>query len=409
MVFMNTTAEMIRLTSFDDVNEVLRRSADFVQGGHWQADLFIENTLVQLNGQVHLERRRLESPLFRKEAMAHYETTVLAAAIEREFACIRAETEPGQPMGADLTKTARRCLTPVSSALVGIDGVRERQSIERMRWYLEVFAAIAHVEQTSEESEPIIERARGAKAEFIDEYYAPSLARRMDLVRNVRAGHESESKLPVDLLTMLLTHGAGQIDPDTVLRECLIFLVGNTETTTSATVATMQRLFEWLERHPEERPLASQDPDFVRSASNEALRLSPPSPSLFRLVPKTVELQSGRVIEGGQRIALDLAQANRDQSVFGKDAAEFNPHRETPSRVRPFGLAFGAGPHMCIGRPFATTYPKPGESGIQVGTLIRLVQALFAAGARPSADATVGLGEGGFARGEYIIEFPTHS
>src|ERR1700733_9363850 len=179
---MNTTAELARIVTFADVNEVLRRAADLTQGGHWQADLFIENTLVQLDGQAHMERRRVESPLFRTEAMAYYETTDLTGAIEREFACIRAENQPGHPMRADLSKTARRCLTPVSSALVGIDGINDRESIERMRQYLEIFAAIAHVEQTSDDSELVIERARNAKAEFTEEYYVPSLERRTALV-----------------------------------------------------------------------------------------------------------------------------------------------------------------------------------------------------------------------------------
>jgi cytochrome P450 len=70
--------------------------------------------------------------------------------------------------------------------------------------------------------------------------------------------------------------------------------------------------------------------------------------------------------------------ANRDVSVFGPDAADFNPHRQR-ARNHPYGLTFGAGIHVCIGRELTTGTLTGSEAG-SVGVIVRLLQELLAAG-----------------------------
>jgi hypothetical protein len=51
---------------------------------------------------------------------------------------------------------------------------------------------------------------------------------------------------------------------------------------------------------------------------------------------------------------------NRDRSVFGDDAEEFDPRRTTPDGVPGYGLSFGSGMHACIGQDLAAGLPAVG-------------------------------------------------
>ena len=51
----------------------------------------------------------------------------------------------------------------------------------------------------------------------------------------------------------------------------------------------------------------------------------------------------------GDYVVLDVTTASLDPEVFGADADRFDPHRVPRHKVKPVGLAFGEGPHTCIG------------------------------------------------------------
>ena len=81
---------------------------------------------------------------------------------------------------------------------------------------------------------------------------------------------------------------------------------------------------------------------------------------------------------------MQLGLANHDPEVFGADPLEMDPER-CPARegVAHFGLAFGAGPHVCIGRRLAL--PARDDGGSQ-GIMLRLLEAVYAAGIEPDPD-----------------------
>ena len=74
--------------------------------------------------------------------------------------------------------------------------------------------------------------------------------------------------------------------------------------------------------------------------------------------------------------------ANRDKGVFGADAHVFNPYRAAPHGQRPWGLTFGSGPHICIGRPLVTGQSSQGgdDNSATYGTMVRMTRALYEAG-----------------------------
>ncbi len=80
----------------------------------------------------------------------------------------------------------------------------------------------------------------------------------------------------------------------------------------------------------------------VSTVIDEILRFAGPSRVVFRLARSEIHIGDAR-IEAGQRVALMLARANRDPEKFA------DPDRLDFARDASAHLAFGRGPHACIG------------------------------------------------------------
>ena len=102
----------------------------------------------------------------------------------------------------------------------------------------------------------------------------------------------------------------------------------------------------WLAllRDPEPAELLRNEPELMPAAIEELLRHSGPSRAQFRRASESATL-NGISINAGDSVALMLAAANRDPDQFPEpDKLDF---RRDPIRH----LAFGDGPHVCIGAP----------------------------------------------------------
>jgi hypothetical protein len=148
----------------------------------------------------------------------------------------------------------------------------------------------------------------------------------------------------------------------------------------------MHELFAWA-AHPADLERARTDKRFLQRCAHEALRLFPASPDAHRSALAPVRLRTGTEIPDGASVVLDLMAANRDPSVFGDDAAAFNPHRPLPDGVAPWGHSFGGGMHACIGTELdggldpAQTRDDPGDH--LFGTVTTLAAAVLDHGVRP--------------------------
>jgi cytochrome P450 len=94
--------------------------------------------------------------------------------------------------------------------------------------------------------------------------------------------------------------------------------------------------------HPELLRQLQAQPDLVMSATEEFLRFISPLTHLGRVCPHATEVK-GVPVAADERVSLCFASANRDTTVFeNPDQLQFdrkpNPH-----------IAFGSGPHLCIG------------------------------------------------------------
>jgi cytochrome P450 len=220
--------------------------------------------------------------------------------------------------------------------------------------------------------------------EFDVEFVTPSLRRREALLA---AGED----LPKDVLSVLLANEDSlHLPHDVIVREVAFYLLAGAHTSATALTRVMHNVFTWLESHPEDGELVRTDRLFVQRCTHETVRLQPSSPVGMRWALDDVELKSGRSIAKGDKVVLDLLSINRDQTVFGADADDFDPHRMTPDNVPPWGLSFGSGMHACIGQDLAAGLIARSDANSEDATQSRIfglvpeaVQILFDHGIKP--------------------------
>lgn len=373
-------SELEHLSSFGDIDETLR-SPKFVQGQHRQSLMFLGDTILLIDGNEHFERRRMESELFDRSALQYYESHALRPVVNRIMNGLKADTNG--LVHADLVDITRTALYRISASVTGIDGVDESESTQTFVDWVNLLGEASTVQWSTRPRDVVIAEGLEIRRKFFDRFLGPSIERRRELLRQLRAGTITKQDLPRDVMMTLLLKTDGAFDPDMLVREATLYLIASTRTTLHAVPHTFQHVNDWATKH--NRQFAQiADPAFLRAAAGESLRLHPPSPALVRQALEDVTLQSGLTFKAGQFVGLLFGPGNRDKTVFGPDADEFNPYRKLPDRVKGWGLSFGGGEHLCIGRSLVTglSSPKPDET--TNGTILNILTSLYQRQARPN-------------------------
>ncbi|MCV7425221.1 cytochrome P450 [Mycobacterium montefiorense] len=119
-------------------------------------------------------------------------------------------------------------------------------------------------------------------------------------------------------------------------------IAGGVDTTTSQTALTLRH----LGTHQDLRQQLINHPELYRTATDEFLRYFSVNRSLSRTVTKDVEL-NGQHLKKNDRLIISWLSANHDQQEFD------NPDKVILDRTPNRHLAFGLGPHRCIGSHLA--------------------------------------------------------
>jgi cytochrome P450 len=98
--------------------------------------------------------------------------------------------------------------------------------------------------------------------------------------------------------------------------------------------------------NPAQYQLMYSNPDALNQAVEEILRYVSPVRTFIRVAVNDYELR-GKQIKAGQSVMMLYPSANRDEEVF-EASQEFNIQRSNKSHI-----AFGFGPHVCIGLALA--------------------------------------------------------
>lgn len=376
------TVPPVVLTSYDEVWDAFRqrdlRQALYDAGGVVMADC-----LLDLHGDEHKARRRLENRLFRRGTFRWWEQHLVPGIIADALSpCVAAGR-------ADLIQLGYRTTMNLTALVAGVDrptgSVAETDALQH---FAEVFSAGATLAHSTRDPAEVRAEVSAAMGRFDEMFVAPSIERRRSLLAAVDAGAADEGDLPRDVLTALLRNAdALALTPDVVRRELAFYLQAGSHSTADLFTHAADDVFRWRREHPDDRRLA--DDRFLQACVHESLRLHPASPVAQRRALAEVALRSGRTLAAGDPVVLDVQAANRDRDVFGQDADRFDPDRTVPEGVPPWGHAFGGGMHVCIGMELdGGVVGRPGDDPAEqvLGTVTLMVRALLEAGAAPDPE-----------------------
>lgn len=373
-----------RIDTYAEIEEIMK-SQDFIMAGADERTLFLEDTLIMAEGQRHSDLKQLFAPLMSRQAVAYYELHLVEPVIQQAIADMQKHRAADGTLRIDVVKLIHATLTRISAQVTGVDGVDTDERTEHFRQLVLALSA-ATTGSFSKQPERTIQAGRDAMAELIRDYLQVSLDRRKDLVLQQRAGTIAMEDLPRDMLTALCLQNDTMHADDAekipyVWRQCALFLTGSIKTTSHSLPHVFVHVDEWIKEHPEDKSKLI-DPEFLHRAAAESFRLHQTSPARFRAADKDVTLSTGRKVAKGEMVALHAPPANLQTEVFGADARFYNPWRETPKGMQPWGMTFGLGVHSCIGRNLVTGMMNKGDDKHGThGTAVRIMMALYGLGA----------------------------
>ncbi|HUQ64221.1 MAG TPA: cytochrome P450 [Acidimicrobiales bacterium] len=160
-----------------------------------------------------------------------------------------------------------------------------------------------------------------------------------------------------DVLTALIAaeEGGLRLTHEELLTTSTLLLLAGFETTMNLVGNGVLALLQ----HPDQLARWRADPSLDRTAIEELLRWEGPVHVTARIATTDAEV-GGVQIKAGEQLAVVLAAANRDPSVFEE------PNRLDVSRKENRHLAFAAGAHFCLGAALARH-----EARAAIGTLVR--------------------------------------
>jgi cytochrome P450 len=356
------------------------RAKDLRQALYDDGRVVMGDCLLDLHGEAHRDRRRLENRLFRREVFAWFEAELLPPVIDANLAAAR---RVGR---ADLVRLGYRTVMHLTALVAGIDVADDPAEHDLLETYVVLFSKGATLVHATGDRDELREQvARGLEA-FDAHFLAPSIDRRRAALAKLASGQLDETELPRDVLTTLLRN-VDRLDlpHEVVRREVAFYLQAGGHSTANALTHALDDLWSAATERPELLERARRDRAFLQRCVHESLRLHPASPVARRRALHDVELAGcGRVAEGDV-IELDLERANRDPSIWGPDADRYEPTRAVPEGVAPWGLTFGSGTHACIGMELdgGLAYGEAAGGTHLFGTVTLIADAFLAAGARP--------------------------
>lgn len=291
--------------------------------------LRILETLTYLDPPEHTMVKDIAAEWFRPASLRVWENRIRGLAREAIGSQLRVGTN-------EIDAVADFCLNYPLHVIMTLFGVPAADE-PRMMALTQEFFGTADPDTQREDVEPLSPEAAAQQwSATIQDFYAYF----DDLVEARRAVPQE------DLATIVAAARnpeTGEYFPKEVAYGWFIAIATAGHDTTSSTMAS---ILEALALHPDQLAQVQADPDLVPHLVNEGLRWASPVKQFTRRAQQDYELR-GQQIRAGDRMMLLYQSANRDAEIFeGPD--EFRLDRK-PNRH----IAFGYGPHMCIGQHLA--------------------------------------------------------
>ena len=159
-----------------------------------------------------------------------------------------------------------------------------------------------------------------------------------------------------DLMSHLIANQEqGRLDAEELTAQCVLILAAGHVTT----IDQMCNGVHTLLKHPDQLQKLREQPELIHLAVEEILRFDSSVPFIHRIAREALEIR-GHLIAKGQVVFLGLGAANHDPEQFRE------PERFDITRQPNKHIAFGVGPHLCLGAELARR-----ELGLGLATLFR--------------------------------------
>lgn len=317
---------LFQITRRDDVEAVLRDASTFSSSINLEHMLpYMGELILGMDGDEHRRYRNLVAPAFRASRLEQWEATVIRPSIQMFIDEIA-------PLGrADLVRDiTKRYPVRVICAIVGVP---IDDSAQFQAWAEDINGG------------PIHPREGLIASQAMSDYLAPLI--------------EARREEPSDDLLSDLLHA--EIDGERLSEERLYgFLKFLLPAGAETTFRVMGNALTALLLYPDVMEAVRADRTRVAALIEETLRWESSITQVSRVASIDTEV-GGCPIAAGAAIAVIVGSANRDAAYF--DAAEeFDLDRVTQRHV-----AFGTGPHMCLGMHLARLELRVGLNAILDG------------------------------------------
>ena len=324
-VMLHADLPIASVFGYDDIVEILKDpetwSSVFPVPAELDARRDLPRSMLAQDPPEHTRLRNLVSQAFTPRMISRLEPRIEqiaqelvgAAVRRREVDLVDALTHPlpmvviAEIIGIPLED--REHFKKWSEALIATLGVGLMQGAPGSR---SIEAQIGVIEEMRSYFSQLVERRRAEPRE--------------DLLSGLVAAELEGSKLSFNEMLQMLV---------------LLLVAGNETTTTLIGNAVIELL-----EHPEQLAQLRRQPELISGAIEEVLRFASPVQFDPRRAMRSVGLK-GCKIEKGRVVICWLGSANRDETVFEE------PDRFQLTRPSNRHLAFGFGPHYCLGANLA--------------------------------------------------------
>lgn len=288
--------------------------------------------LLQMDGAPHIASRKIVAPVFAPTRLARFEDLVdgVVAEIIDGF----------DPAGFDLVRQLSTVLP--GALIVRMLGFPPADDKKFHEWYDAMMLGLWN--------DPELRR-RGRIAHL-------ELHRHVDPIIEARRRSPSD-----DILSRLIA-----AETDELASFVSLLLTAGGETTDKALGNLWHNLFD----HPDQLDAVNDDPGLLDRAFDETMRHSPPLVYLGREANADVEWHGATIPAGGQ-LRLAVGSANHDETVFDDpdrfDMFRTDLHHGLEHRSAAYAdgaghVAFGAGPHFCLGYALARLEATAASRGL---------------------------------------------
>ena len=313
-VYLDERNQLWGVATYDGVLAVERDAATYSNALGSRPDTGPLPWMIDLDGSDHTKRRKLVSRGFTPARVRAHEPHVRELCdglIDR--VCERGTCDAVADLAA-----------PLPMIVIGdMLGVPAADRDDLLRW-----------------SHGMLEALTGAPEGY--EAAATAFANYVEYAHGVIADRRAT---PRDDLFSALVHAevdGERLSDDEIVFESLLLLIGGDETTRHVIAGGLEQLLA----HPDQQRRLTDDRSLLPTAVEEMLRWVSPIKSMARTTARDTEL-CGTSLPQGSKVVLLFESANFDDDHF--DSPDNFDITRTPNEH----LAFGFGPHVCLGASLA--------------------------------------------------------